>query len=447
MTETTSPSIVDVSGGTSSSAIQADLLDDRLRLRRLRTLMIGVAGIVLLFIGWSAVAVVDEIAKARAEILPKSRNQIVQSKDGGVLEALLVRENDRVEAGQVIARFDPTSVRADEDSLKVRRAALSIDIERWGAIADGRDLDLSAFEGAYPKLTAEARQLFETQGQEAAATVNALTEKLTRLEATTKELESERRTVSRELGTLQDTVNRLAEGARRGVVATLRVNEAQTRMLQAEARLAELDTRLRDNRSEGLVAEQELERARSGFGVAARTERSKLIEQRAEVEASIAAIRGRRGQLAVISPVTGIVKDVPDTLVGGVVPPGGTVAEIVPTEDGLILEARLQPRDVGFVKPGQPVLAKVDAFDFSRFGAVRGTVKNVSPTAFTDQRTGERYYVVAVDLEQDHVGSDAGNLLVPGMTGEADIVTGHKTVFQYLLKPVFVGLSAAFHER
>lgn len=447
MTDQSSPSIVDITGGNDPSSSVASILDERSRMAGLRRLMLGIVAIVLVLIGWSAIAQIDELAKAQAEILPKSRLQVVQSREGGVLVEMLVREDDRVEEGQVIARFDPTAVLVDATSLNVRRAGLSIDIERWGAIAEGRQPDFSAFSGSYPELTFEAEELFRTQQQEASAIIGGLSERVSRLRSLVDELVAERGTVSAELATVRDTYERLSGGADRGVVPALRVNEARERMLQVQARVEELDTRLRDTRSQILVAENELDQAMSNIVVSARTERSKLIEQRAEVEAAISGTQGRRGQLEVLSPVTGIVKDVPDNVIGAVVAPGGTVAEIVPTDGGLFLQAKLLPRDIGFVRVGQSVLAKVDAFDFARFGAVRGTVTRVSPTAFTDQRTGLRHYLVDIELNQDHVGADESNALVPGMTGEADIVTGEKTIFQYILKPVFVGLDSAFHER
>lgn len=447
MNDRTGPSIIDIAGDVDTSSSVGAILDERRRIAGLRRLMYGIVAIVLFFVAWSLLASVDELAKAPGEIIPKARLQIVQSRDGGVLQEMLVREDDRVEEGQVIARFDPTAVLADVQSLHVRRAGLSIDIERWGAIAEGREPNFSDFSGAYPELTFEAEELFRTQRQEAEARIEGLSEQVSRLNALTKELEGEQRIVRDEMATAQDSFEHISEGVKRGVIPALRANEARAVMLQARTKFEELTSRLGDARSQLLVTEKDLDRARSSLVIEARSERSKLLEQRAEVEAAIAASQGRRGQLEVLSPVNGIVKDVPDNVIGAVIAPGGTVAEIVPTDGGLFMQVRLQPRDIGFVRTGQPVLAKVDAFDFARFGAVRGTVARISPSAFTDDRTGARYYLVDVDLSQAYVGADEGNALVPGMTGEADIVTGEKTIFQYILKPVFVGLDSAFHER
>ena len=111
------------------------------------------------------------------------------------------------------------------------------------------------------------------------------------------------------------------------------------------------------------------------------------------------------------------------------------------------MEVLLSPRDIGFVRTGQTALVKVDAFDFSRFGSVSGTVVSISPSAFRQEQSGATYYKVILQLEKSHVGQDESRQLIPGMTGEADIVTGTKSVFQYLAKPVFLSADTAFHER
>ena len=111
------------------------------------------------------------------------------------------------------------------------------------------------------------------------------------------------------------------------------------------------------------------------------------------------------------------------------------------------MEARIQPRDVGFVKVGQQALVKIDSYDFSRFGAVKGKVNRISPSSFRNERDGSVYYVIEIKLDQQFVGDNKNHNLIPGMTGEVDVVTGQKTVFQYIAKPVFTGLNTAFSER
>lgn len=152
-------------------------------------------------------------------------------------------------------------------------------------------------------------------------------------------------------------------------------------------------------------------------------------------------------QNRVTSPVDGIIQSIPNNSAGSVIQPGGTVAVIVPTTPTALLEAKLSPRDIGFVTVGQKARIKIDAFDYSRYGAIDGLVKKISPSTDADEKGGV-FYKVQIAIDKPYFGDQPDKLaLIPGMTGEADIVTGDKTVFQYLWKPVFTNVTEAFGER
>jgi HlyD family secretion protein/adhesin transport system membrane fusion protein len=190
-----------------------------------------------------------------------------------------------------------------------------------------------------------------------------------------------------------------------------------------------------------------VEEVRTRFHAEASEKRAASAGELRQVTEQLAALQERVAETQVRSPVSGTVQSVPKTRVGEVIEPGGQVAEIVPGEAGLHLVVRLAPRDVGFVRAGQPAKVKIDAFDYSRYGALEGTVARVSPTTFVDER-GVAYYEVDVALDRTYFGDDPEQFaLVPGMTGEADIKTGEKTVFQYMWKPVYTNLDLAFTER
>jgi HlyD family secretion protein len=178
--------------------------------------------------------------------------------------------------------------------------------------------------------------------------------------------------------------------------------------------------------------------------------REKLTEAQAELlvfEARLRASSSQVAQTTIHAPVDGIIQSVPSELSGSVIEPGGVVAVIVPSTATAILETKLSPRDIGFVTVGQPARIKIDAFDYSRYGALDGIVQKISPTTDSDERGGV-YYKVQIAIDTPYFGNDpSGQALIPGMTGEADIVTGDKTIFQYLWKPVFTNVSSAFGER
>ncbi|BFM19371.1 HlyD family type I secretion periplasmic adaptor subunit [Gilvimarinus japonicus] len=422
------------------------LLDDGNSSRNLHRLLMGVVVLVITFLLWAIFTPVDELARARGEIKPLSGVQLVQSMEGGILAELLVKEDDYVEKGSVIARFAATEVQKQQLQAQVRRIAYQIDLERWGALADGRAPDFSGFSH-YPQLVAEAQALYT---REAALNVAQTKARLSGTEQQRAALagnEQELPSAQRELDAANDILKRYREGVDRDVISRVQLANAEQQAAAAQRRLQEVKSRQSELKTAIDSADADLEATREGIVEQARTKRSELLEKIAELDAEINALDARHGRSALLAPVSGYIKELPDTRNGAVIPAGGTVAEIVPTEEGIILEAMVTPRDIGFVSKGQTASVKIDAFDYSRFGAVQGTVKNISPSAFKQPQTGQPFYRIQIALDKDYIGDDQSRRLIPGMTAEADIVTGRKTVFEYLLKPVYVNTKSAFHER
>ncbi|GLK91046.1 HlyD family type I secretion periplasmic adaptor subunit [Pseudomonas turukhanskensis] len=441
------PQILTVTGADQrAGATIVNLLNDGQSSRRLRHLLMAIVGLVAVFVLWSLVAQVDELAKARGEIQPVSRIQLLQSKEGGILSELLVNTDDRVEAGQVIARFATTDVAKERAQAEVRRAGLQIDRELWGAIIEARQPDLGAFTGQ-AELVQEAQDRFADEKRLNVSLLSAKRSALEEHKAALTGAQSELPTLQRELHLARDVESRYNEGFRRQIISSVRMAEAQEHTANVERTVAQLQARIAELHKAVSTAESELTQAEDEIVQKASAIRAGLLEKIRELDAEVAALDDRQGRTEVVAPVAGFIKQLPDTRVGAVIPPGGTVAELVPSEGGVMMEVLLSPRDIGFVRVGQTALVKVDAFDFSRFGSVSGTVSTISPSAFRQEQTGATYYKVVVQLDKPYVGSQSTRQLIPGMTGEADIVTGSKSVFQYLAKPVFLGADTAFHER
>ncbi|MBU3071102.1 HlyD family type I secretion periplasmic adaptor subunit [Aestuariicella sp. G3-2] len=442
------PSIIDIAGGSQSSADKlASLLDSGTGHSRMLTrLYQSVAVLTLLFLLWSMIAEVEELARARGEVKPVSRVQQLQTEEGGILAELLVEPNQYVEAGDVIARFFSTNIEKDTSQVALRQAALKISLERWGAIADGREPDFTPFE-QYPRLVDENRKLYNNQLQLNKALVDGKLASVNQINTQIKGLQAELPQAQQELDSLRDVLARDRKGAEKGLISAVQVSEAQQRVSASERTLTSLQSQLASAKDSLNEAEAELEQARDQLIQDARSERSDLIEKIDELDAELQALQTRKGRREVIAPVAGFVQKLPETQVGAVLQPGGLVAEVVPVDGGVIMEVMLAPRDIGFVRVGQQAVVKVDAFDYSRFGSVAGEVKSISPTSFKNERDGSAFYKVYISMKEPYVGGNKARRLLPGMTGEVDIVTGEKTVFQYLAKPVFTGMDTAFSER
>jgi HlyD family type I secretion membrane fusion protein len=396
---------------------------------------------------WSLLAKVDELARARGEIKPLGEIQIVESRDGGRIERLLVREGDRVNAGDTIAIFDRTRSETELKVAQAKQAALEMEIERYTAFADGREADFQNYVDAFPFLVTRETGAFVAQQRLRDAEVGLAEQKLLEKRAELAALETEIPAIEAEKEATEKALaiyRRLAEKQ-----LTSKVQEADA--IQKDASIARELAVARGRRellrSEIVELQQSVEQVRRRFIAEALEKRAASAVELREVQDGLADLEERVSETVVKSPVTGIVQSIPATRVGEVIEPGEKVAEIVPGDEALELVVRLMPRDIGFVRTGQPAKVKIDAFDSSRYGTLDGTVERVSPTTFIDER-GVAYYEVHVVLDKSYFGETEDQFaLVPGMTGEADIKTGVKTVFQYMWKPIYTNLDVAFSER
>ncbi len=442
------PSIVTVSAGDSRASVNyiETLLDDRGQSHFLRKTLIGIVLLTLVLISWAFVAEVEELARARGEIQPSGRVQILQSQEGGTIVMLYVEEGDSVVAGQLIADFSTTDLMKLQKQTQIKLNSLAIDRERMQAILEDRKPDFTAFANDYPELVAQAKITYREAMQSRASALEAKRSAGGQQGSLLAGAVQDEKLVLNEIKEARQRLQRLEEGAKRGVVTQLSLSEARQQLISLQERLSEVRARAAGMRSSVQGADAEVSRLEAELNENLSIEMSKITEQYSELKAEMKALEERQGRVELISPVDGIVMDLPQTSVGAVIPPGGTVAEIVPSGEDIVMEVMVMPRDIGFVKEGQRASVKIDSFDSARFGSVTGKVARVAPTSSKMKENGMPFYKVEVALDTNFVGSEL-HRLIPGMTGEADIATGQKSVIQYLLKPIFLASDTAFHER
>ncbi|MDU9006721.1 HlyD family type I secretion periplasmic adaptor subunit [Sedimentitalea todarodis] len=405
--------------------------------------VLGVAALVV----WMVVTTVDEVAKARGEVEPISQVHRVESRHGGQLQEVLVSKGQFVEQGDVVAIMDQVEAQSALDAANARIAGHVLAIERMLSLVEGRDADFENYREFYPDLVkreeASLAAIKEFARSERATIRAQIDEKKAEVAAIDAQLPQLNRQieVAEEERSVQEDLRERGLGVR-APLAELREQEAQYRFDLA---------RLAGRRSVAEAEITELESSLTGLDLQEYSEaRDRIVETEAELRALRAEADGllsRIEETRIHAPIAGLVQSVPDDTVGDVIDPGGVVVTIVPAAGGFRFAGRLSPRDVGFVAVGQPVRVKIDSFDYSRFGSLSGKVEEVSPTTLLDEQ-GAPYYEVQVALEADHFrASDSGLRLLPGMTGEADITTGQKTVFQYVWKPIYTNLDLALSER
>jgi adhesin transport system membrane fusion protein len=446
MKQETAPKIVSISAADSRPHLRIDaLLDNGGQTKAMRATLLGIVGIAVVFIAWSVVANVDELAKARGEIQPSGHVQNLQTEEGGSIVKLYVKEGDSVHSGQLIAEFAATNLDKEKEQNAIKISAVSIDRERLSAILEDRKPEFSKFADS-PRLVEHAQVIYSSQIASRDAMVAAKRSEGSQQGILVGGLEIEKKMVDRELKESRDRLVRLEDGARKGVVTQLALSEARQQLIILESHYSDVNTRANSMRNTMGGVNFEVARMQAEFKQQISSELSKGTEQWRELLAEQKILIERDGRSDLKANIDGIVMNLPQTAVGAVVAPGGVVAEIVPTGQEVIMEAMITPRDIGFVKEGQRAMVKIDAYDYARFGAIEGKVKRVSATSFKMKENGAPFYKVDIALANPYVGTSK-HYLVPGMTGEADIATGHKSVMQYLLKPVFTAADTAFHER
>lgn len=414
--------------------------------RGVRMLLIGVVALVALLVGLSITIPVEEVARARGEFVPLGRMQVIQAPEGGALAAVAVHNDERVTKGQLIAKFRAENLLRDIARSEVRMAYLAVQIERLDAFALNRAPVFDSYRAQYPTMVKEAESLNDQQQREL---TRNLEEKDKQIEAEKSALDAAQREIpaaKTSLDATQELLVRLRHGVEIGVVPANRFAQAQEQAAQSERVHTQLVASLDQHtaRIKGLEAQREAVLAKSAAD--ARNQRAELMVQLEELKATQAAYQSRSTDIEVKAPVDGIVQKISETPIGTVIPPGGTVCEIVPA-GGVLIQARVSPRDIGFIRLDQEAIVKSDAFDYSRYGSLPGKVVRIAPSSTVGGPGQPPYFQVEIELERAHVGTDAAHVVTPGMTGEATILTGQKTIFQYLLKPIYTTMDTAMRER
>ncbi len=412
---------------------------------RARVLMRALLGVFVLFIIWAGVVKIDEVTRGDGKVIPSRQLQILQSLDGGIVSEINVAEGDVVEAGQVLLQIDSTRSESLFRENRSQYLALSAKAARLYALGEGKPFEVASdIERDAPKTVEDERSLYEAANNEVQAQIaiarqqlaqrqQELSEARVRQAQATEALES----VTREYSVTKPL---LASGA---------VSEVD--LLRLERDIARF-------RGERDVASTQISRAQAAIAEATRkiqevelntrnTARKEYSETMAKLNALIETSTGladRVTQSAIRSPVKGTVKRLLVNTVGGVVQPGRDVVEIVPSEDQLLLEAKVLPKDIAFLRPGQKAMVKFTAYDFSIYGGIDATLEHIGADSVTDEK-GNTFYIVRVRTNRPSLAGDLP--IIPGMVAEVDIITGEKSILNYLLKPVLRAKQAALSER
>ena len=403
-----------------------------------KLIAISAIGILVLIL-WAAVARVDEVTRGMGKVIPSSKVQLVQAAEPATVASILVRAGQTVKRGQILVRLDDSQSSSALGQLETENQRLAARAERLqsegsGGGGSGLDADEAALS-AVRQATARSRQ------SALGAAVEQRRRDLSEGQATVAALENSARLA-------QDQVNMLSPLAAKGIVPQTELISAKRELVDVQGRLSAARQGIARASAAIREAEAQVSEARFDFRQQALNERSEVTTKIAVNEQTIrgAAARLERNELR--APVAGIVNDVQVTTVGGFVNAGQKIMQIVPVGEKLLIEARVEPKDIAFIKVGDRANVKVTAYDFSIYGGLAGAVRQISADSIYDEAEKQAYYTVIVETDRAYIVSRGQRLpIVPGMICDVEIITGRKSVLTYLMKPVLKAFDEAMTER
>ncbi len=415
------------------------------RLVRLTALLVSIS--ILGFIGWASQTNINEIARSAGEVVPLGYEQSVQHLDGGTVKSITVSEGAVVEAGDILVTLE--GVGTSEDLARAKRKQLNLKLreERLRAFLEGRQPDFRDLQEVAYREIAQQMNIFKAMMNARSEKTSVADEQLRQRGRNIEILEIRRRTLSTNLVSLLDLLESRQKLFKNGHLAKIQLLEVEQRVTSLEGEIKSVDEQLKQARDS--VAEFTSRRASIGAGQQddAYRELELVTNEAAQNQEVVKKLNRAEERLYVRSPVRGIVKGLSINTIGAVIQPGQRILDIVPLESELIVETRIAPQHIGHVHVGQAVEVKISAYDVSRYGAIPGKLSFISATTFAGEE-GRRYYRGRVQLAQSHAGADPSrHQVLPGMTAMVEIITGEKTILEYLLKPVNVALNSAFSER
>ena len=403
------------------------------------TLILFVVIVLLASLGaWAYYTELDNVTRGEGRVISSIQNQNVQAAEGGVIQNRYISENDHVRQGDILFEIDPIDASSELNRTEKRYAALRIkEIRLRAEIANEEPVIPDELRARAPEVAASETSLYQARRGELAGALNILQQRLLQREQNLANAQVSIRTaeqtnslISREIDVMQPLVDQ-------DIAPETRLLALRRDLTSNEGALASAETEVAQARSAISEIEGEIENRREEYLLSSLSELSTVVAEMGEIEQLLPSLRERVGRTTIRAPVDGIVNRLNFRTAGGYVNQGDVVAELVPTGDELIIEARIAPQDISDIRLQDEVRIRFSAYDSTRYGTVDGRVTQISPDAIRDEDTGESHYLVDVAIEGD-LEIEGGQKVefIPGMTATVDVLSGKRTVMQYLWEPV-----------
>jgi adhesin transport system membrane fusion protein len=403
---------------------------------------------VFVFIIWANFALIDEIARGEGEIIPSGENQMIQNLEGGIVEEILVKEGQAVEKNQVLLKIDNQKSQSSLSTNAIKADALEAKIVRLRAEAAGEDfvVEKELLE-RLPNFIANEKSLFHTNQEQLNSKLNALKEQLMQRKQELSEARSRQSSLQSSLSMINKEVEMTEPMVAKGVRSRIDFLKLQREANEAKDRYDSI--RLSIPRLESAIKEVQstINETVFLFKSDAKLKLNEAVAEFRGYRANSTALEDQVTRTIVRSPMKGIVQKLYVHTVGGVIKPGEDIIEIVPSDQTLLVEVKVKPSDIAFIYYGQKAIVKFSAYDFSIYGGLDGEVVLISADTIKDQKDNV-FYTVRIKTTKNFLGRESKPLkIIPGMTVNVDIITGQKSVLDYILKPILKTKQYTFSER
>ena len=402
-------------------------------------LLLVIAGFFIWVWFWAGTTELDEVTRGTGQVIPSSEVQVVQSLEGGLLSALMVKEGDLVTAGQVLARIDDVAFTAEQRGSEAEILGLDAAIARLSAEVDGSELTFpEALVTARPDFVAAERALYQERRGKLDSSLAILADEIRQTDFAIRETQAKINQLTSNTALVQRELNITAGLVANGVVAEVEKIRLQQKLNQTEGELRQAREAIQRLEAERAVNTRRQDELIATFRTSAREQLNQRQVERASMMERQASADDRVRRTELRAPVSGEVKSIALKTEGAVVRGATDLIEIVPLEDDLKIAARIRPADIAFLRPGQPVRVKITAYDFAIFGSLPAVLERIGADTIIGE-DNERFYEIEVRTDRNYLdGRTAGETLPirPGMVAEVEILTGKRTVLEYLLKPL-----------
>lgn len=397
---------------------------------------------------WASIAEIDELTRGEGKVIPTQQLQVIQNLEGGIVSEILVKEGDHVQKGQVLLRIDDKNFASSYGESRLRYVELKAKSMRLEAEANAQPFEISSeINEEMQKQIVYEKSLYDSNQEQLSKTFQILNEQIKQKESELTELESKVSQLQNSYNLVRKEVEIMEPLVKKGLVSEIEFLQLkrQTNNIQGELQT----TKLAIPRVQSAILEVKSKRgeAELNFKNRAKKELNETVAEISRLHEAHTSLEDRVQRTLVRAPVDGTIKQLLVNTVSGVVRPGMDILEIVPTEDTLLVEAKIKPSDVAFLRLGLDAMVKFTAYDFSIYGGLNGKLVFISADTITNDK-GESYYLVHIKTDKNHLGTPEKPLsLMVGMTTTVDILTGKKTVLDYLLKPILKAKQNALRER